>query len=74
MQATMTPQQIYETSVKNLSIVDRLRLVKLVLDDLMSDPARWVLDEDDAWSAQDLVDLTRASFAYEDRSLEELAL
>ena len=71
MQATMTPQQIYETSIKNLSVVDRLQLVKLVLDDLMRDPARWVVDEGDAWSAEDYADLTQASLAYAARSLEE---
>ena len=71
MPATMTPQQIYETSVKNLPVVDRLRLVKLVLDDLICDPASWVLDERDTWSAEDDVDLTRASLAYAARSLEK---
>ena len=71
MEATITPQQLYETSVKRLSIVERLQLVKLVLDDLMRDPASWVIEESDAWSEEDLVDLTRASLAYAASIAEE---
>jgi hypothetical protein len=66
MEAVLTPQQLYDTSIKRLSIVERLQLVKLVLDDLMRDPASWVVEENDAWSAEDLEDLTRASLAYAD--------
>ena len=71
MDATITPQQIYEASVKSLSVVDRLQLVKLVLDDLMSDPGRWAVNEGDAWSAEDYADLTQASLSYAAWSLEE---
>ena len=71
MEATISPQQVYETSIKNLSAVDRLQLVKLVLDDLMRDPSSWIVDEGDAWSAEDYADLTRASLAYAADSLEE---
>jgi hypothetical protein len=66
MEAVLTPQQLYETSVKQLPIVERLQLVKLVLDDLMHDPASWVVEESDVWSTKDLADLTRASLAYAD--------
>ncbi len=69
-QATEISRQIYETSIKNLSVLDRLQLVKLVLDDLMSDPRSWIVDESDEWSAEDLADLTRASLAYASHSLE----
>jgi hypothetical protein len=70
VEVALTPQQLYDTSVKRLSIVERLQLVKLVLDDLMHDPASWVIEENDAWSADDLADLTQASLAYVN-SLEE---
>jgi len=73
MQATQVAQQIYETSVKDLPIVERLRLVKLVMDDLMREPSTWVVDESDVWSEQDYVDLTRASLAYAVQSLGEQA-
>jgi hypothetical protein len=64
VETTMTPQQLYETRVKDLTVVERLQLVKLVLDDLMRDPAKWVVDEKDTWSEEDYADLTRASLAY----------
>ena len=67
MEAVLSPQQLYDTSVKRLSIVERLQLVKLVLDDLMHDPESWVVEESDVWSTEDLADLTRASLAYADR-------
>lgn len=73
MEAVLTPQQLYDTSVKQLPIVERLQLVKLVLDDLMHDPESWVVQESDEWSAEDLADLARASMAYADSiSGEEL--
>ena len=71
MEATASPQRIYETSIKNLPAVDRLQLVKLVLDDLMRDPSSWMVDEGDEWSAEDYADLTRASLAHASGSLEE---
>jgi hypothetical protein len=69
MQTTRIAQQIYETNVRNLPVIERLWLVKMVLDDLMSSPATWAVDESDAWSEEDYADLTRASLAYAARSL-----
>ena len=71
MEAVRTPQQIYETRIKQLPIAERLQLVKLVLDDLMHDPASWIVEERDAWSTEDLEDLARASLAYANRNPEE---
>lgn len=71
MSTTGVAQQIYEKSVKNLPAIERLRLVQLVMDDLMSGPTTWVVDESDVWSEEDYADLTRASLAYADRSSEE---
>ncbi len=66
MQTIEAAQQIYETSIKKLPIIERLRLVKLVLDDLMLNPATWVVDESDVWSNEDYADLSRASLALSD--------
>ncbi len=64
MHTTGVAQQIYESSVKKLSVVERLQLVKLVMDDLMSRPTTWIVNESDAWNDEDYADLTRASLAY----------
>ena len=71
MQATGVARQIYETGVKNLPVIERLRLVKLVLDDLMSSPTTWIVDESDMWSEEDYADLMRMSLTYAARSLGE---
>ncbi len=71
MQATGVARQIYETGVKNLPVVERLRLVKLVLDDLMSSPTTWIVDESDMWSEEDYADLMRMSLTYAAQSLGE---
>ena len=71
MQATGVARQIYETGVKNLPVIERLRLVKLVLDDLMSSPTTWIVNESDMWSEEDYADLMRMSLTYAARSLGE---
>ena len=71
MQTTGIAQQIYETDVKNLPVIERLLLVKLVMNDLMSSPTTWVVDESDMWSEEDYADLTRVSLAYAAKSLGE---
>ncbi|MCK4316382.1 MAG: hypothetical protein KAX24_11475 [Anaerolineae bacterium] len=71
MQTTGIAQQIYETDVKNLPVIERLLLVKLVMNDLMSSPTTWVVDESDMWSEEDYADLTRVSLAYAAQSLGE---
>ena len=71
MQTTGIAQQIYETDVKNLPVIERLLLVKLVMNDLMSSPTTWMVDESDMWSEEDYADLTRVSLAYAAKSLGE---
>jgi len=71
MQTARMARQVYDTSVKDLPMVERLQLVKLVMDDLMSSPRTWIVDESDAWSKQDMVDLSQASLAYAAQSLWE---
>lgn len=50
--------------MKNLPAIERLRLVKLAMNDLMSSPTTWIVDESDTWSEEDYADLARASLAY----------
>jgi hypothetical protein len=70
MYTTKVAQQIYEESIKNLPAVERLHLVRLVMDDLMSKPTTWIVDEGDAWSQEDYADLIRASLTHAAQSLE----
>lgn len=71
MQTAGVAQQIYETSIKNLPIIERLQLVKLVMDDLMANSTNWVVDESDVWSDEDYADLSRISLAYAANSSSE---
>ena len=50
-----TAQEIYRTWVQSLPTTERLRLATLILNDIV--PAL-TIDEDDAWSEQDLHDLS----------------
>ena len=53
--STATAQEIYKTWMQPLSTTERLRLAALILNDIT--PAL-TIDEDDAWSGQDLHDLS----------------
>ena len=53
--STATAQEIYKTWVQSLPTTERLRLATLILNDIV--PAL-AIDEDDAWSEQDLHDLS----------------
>jgi hypothetical protein len=53
--STATAQEIYKTWVQSLPPTERLRLATLILNDIV--PAL-TMDEDDAWSEQDLHDLS----------------
>jgi hypothetical protein len=53
--STATAQEIYKTWVQSLPPTERLRLATLILNDIV--PAL-TIDEDDAWSEQDLHDLS----------------
>lgn len=57
--------------VNNANYIERLRLVKLVLDDLMSSSTTWLVDESDTWGEKDYADLTRISLVYAAQSLGE---
>ena len=53
--STAAAQEIYKTWVQSLPTTERLRLATLILNDIV--PAL-IIDEDDAWSEQDLHDLS----------------
>ena len=63
----MTVDQIYEQTVKPLSMADRLRLAALILNDI---PPHAVVDYSDEWSKEDLRDFRQASWEHIDTLLE----
>jgi len=71
MKTLRDARQVYEQDVKDLPVVERLQLVKFVMDDLMSKPATWIVDEDHAWSDEDYADLVRASLTHATQLLGE---
>jgi hypothetical protein len=64
----MTVNQIYEQTIKPLSMADRLRLAALILNDI---PPHAVVDYSDEWSEEDLRDFRKASWAHIDSVLED---
>ena len=56
----ITAQEIYQSWIRPLPVMERLRLATLILSDLT--PVL-PIEEDDAWSDQDLQDLT--AFAWQ---------
>ncbi len=59
----MTIEAIYQSQIKTLPIIERLRLARLIMDDLAESAPNWVVKASDAWSPQDLYDISRASLA-----------
>jgi hypothetical protein len=57
----MTVNQIYEQTIKPLSMADRLRLAALILNDI---PPHAVVDYSDEWSEEDLRDFRQASWEH----------
>jgi len=66
--STTTAQEIYKTWVQSLPIKERLRLAALILNGIV--PAL-TLDEDDAWSEQDLHDLSVFALQYAPSATDE---
>jgi hypothetical protein len=64
----MTVKQLYEQTIKPLSVADRLRLATLILNDI---PPQAIVDYNDEWSEEDLHDFSRASWEYIDTHLED---
>lgn len=65
----MTIRELYEHEVKRLSVAERIQLVRLIVDDLAESAQLWAVDENDAWSEEDLRDLTHASLLYGSKAL-----
>jgi hypothetical protein len=68
---TMSVESLYQNQIRGLSIIERLRLAKLIMDDLSDSAADWVVDNSDAWSQQDLYDMSRASARYAGRVIAD---
>ena len=66
-----TTYEIYEKQIKPLPVTDRLQLARLIMDDLAESAPRWTVDVSDAWSQQDLYDLSRASLLYAAHALAD---
>ena len=62
-------REFYQTYVQEMPILERLQLVRLILDDLMATSQTWLVDESDVWSDEDIEDLTRYTLAYATQSL-----
>jgi hypothetical protein len=66
-----TVHTIYERQIKPLSVADRLQLMRLIMEDLAESAPRWAVEISDAWSHEDLHDLSRASLLYATQSLAD---
>ncbi len=64
-------QQIYQTTIRDLPIIEQLKLVQLVLDALINKPDINTLHESLFWDAEDYADLTRSSLTYAAQSMFE---
>jgi len=67
----MSVESLYQTQIKGLPIVERLRLARLIMDELADSTSDWVADWSDAWSQQDLYDFSRASAKYAGHMIAE---
>ena len=66
-----TAQDIYDRQIKRLPVVDRLQLARLIMDDLVDSAPNWTVEINDAWSEEDLYDLSRASLRYASHRLAD---
>ncbi len=64
----MSAREIYESTIRRLPAMDRLRIASLILDDLTASGGR-DLDVSDEWSDQDIADLNAASLKYAAQSV-----
>jgi hypothetical protein len=63
--ASMGIEQIYERTIKPLPVEERLRLARLILDEIS---AGGVVDFSEEWSEDDLRELTAAAWSRADAS------
>ncbi len=55
----MTTQDLYQQAIKPLPTAERLRLARMILNDI---PAESLVETSDAWSEEDLREFTAASW------------
>ncbi len=65
----MTVNEIYEQSIKPLATADRLKLARMILNDI---PAESFLDYSDSWSDEDIRDFTKTSWQRVQKEVGEL--
>lgn len=58
-----TAQEIYTQIISTLSPTERLRLATLILNDLVQQNVS-LIDQSDAWTEQDKIDITNFSLQY----------
>jgi hypothetical protein len=58
-----TAQQVYNEVIRALSPTERLRLATLILNELVQQDSP-VIDQSDAWTEQDQVDVVNFSLQY----------
>jgi hypothetical protein len=63
--------ELYEGQIRALPVADQLHLVRLIVDELAESAPRRILDENDAWSDEDLADGTRFSLRHAERAFGE---
>ncbi|HUG90585.1 MAG TPA: hypothetical protein VML55_07120 [Planctomycetaceae bacterium] len=64
----MTASELYEQAVRSLPPTERLKLARLILDELQSYA---IVEYSDDWSDEDMRDVTRYSFERAAQSFEE---
>ena len=64
----MSAREIYETSIRLLSPIERLRLASIILDELTHASGAG-LDLRDEWDEQDIADLTGFSARHAEQSI-----
>ena len=64
----MTVAEIYDQTIRPLSAADRLRLAKLILQDI---PPEWLVDAADEWSEEDYHDFAQASWRQAEAAVRE---
>ena len=70
----MSIDTIYQSQIKTLPVIERLRLARLIMDELTESAPNWIVDSSDAWSAQDLYDVKRASLRQAGRLVADRAV
>ena len=67
---TTSAQEIYTQTVRNLPPTERLRLAKLILNELVDQPSS-AIEESETWTEQDQNDLLNFSLQYATTALSD---